>query len=82
MRPARARSSGSETLSPIQSSAGYTIDMHESDFSEAAGFGPDQLEPVEPLAYFVEDQGRAVAVRLLAEASYRIWIFTSLDGGR
>ena len=35
MRPARARSSGSETLSLIRSSAGYTIDMHESDFSEA-----------------------------------------------
>jgi transposase InsO family protein len=32
---ARAQSSGSETLSPIRSSAGYTIDMHESDFSEA-----------------------------------------------
>jgi hypothetical protein len=37
MRPARARPSGSETLSPIQSSAGYTIDMHESDFLEATG---------------------------------------------
>jgi hypothetical protein len=37
MRPPRARSSGSETLSPIQSSVGYTIDMHESDFSEATG---------------------------------------------
>ena len=24
--------------------------------------GPDQFEPVEPLAYFVEDQGRAVAI--------------------
>ena len=24
-------------LSPIRSSAGYTIDMHESDFSEATG---------------------------------------------
>jgi len=24
--------------------------------------GPDQLEPVEPLAYFVEDQDRAVAI--------------------
>ena len=24
--------------------------------------GPNQLEPVEPLAYFVEDQGRAVAI--------------------
>src|SRR6266567_3069227 len=35
MRLARAQSSGSETLSPIRSSAGYTIDMHESDFSEA-----------------------------------------------
>src|SRR5260370_23042903 len=35
MRPARARSSGSETLSPIRSSAGYIIDMRESDFSEA-----------------------------------------------
>src|SRR5258708_2429964 len=35
MRPARARSSGSETLLLIRSSAGYTIDMHESDFSEA-----------------------------------------------
>jgi hypothetical protein len=34
MRPARARSSGSETLLPIRSSAGYTIDMPESDFSE------------------------------------------------
>jgi hypothetical protein len=33
--PARAQSSSSETLSPIRSSAGYTIDMHESDFSEA-----------------------------------------------
>jgi hypothetical protein len=35
MRPARTRSSGSETLSLIRSLAGYTIDMHESDFSEA-----------------------------------------------
>ncbi len=34
MRLARAQSSGSEILSPIRSS-GYTIDMHESDFSEA-----------------------------------------------
>src|SRR6266516_978840 len=37
MHPARARSNGSETLSPIRSSVGYTIDMHESDFSEATG---------------------------------------------
>jgi hypothetical protein len=35
MRLARAQSSGSETLSLIRSSAGCTIDMHESDFSEA-----------------------------------------------
>jgi len=35
MRPARVRSSGSETLLLTRSSAGYTIDMHESDFSEA-----------------------------------------------
>src|SRR5262249_51125329 len=35
MRLARAQSSGSETLSPMRSSAGYTIDMHESDVSEA-----------------------------------------------
>jgi hypothetical protein len=31
------RSSGPETLSPIRSSEDYTIDMHESDFSEATG---------------------------------------------
>src|SRR6266508_6804893 len=37
MHPARARSSGSERLSPNRSSAAYTIDMHESDFSEATG---------------------------------------------
>jgi hypothetical protein len=37
MHPAHARSSGSETLSPIRSSVGYTIDMHESEFSEATG---------------------------------------------
>src|SRR5438128_9476348 len=35
MRLACAQLSGSETLSPIRSSVGYTIDMHESDFSEA-----------------------------------------------
>src|SRR6266540_4811438 len=37
MHPARVRSSGSERLSPNRSSAAYTIDMHESDFSEATG---------------------------------------------
>jgi len=34
-RPADARSSDSETLSPIRSLAGYIIATHESDFSEA-----------------------------------------------
>src|SRR6266516_298344 len=34
-RPAPARSSGTATLSRSQSSAGYTIGMHGSDFSEA-----------------------------------------------
>jgi hypothetical protein len=33
--PARARSSGLETLSRSRSLAGYTIDTHESEFSEA-----------------------------------------------
>src|SRR5262249_8697706 len=33
--PAHARSSGSETLSRSRSLADYTIDMHESEFSEA-----------------------------------------------
>src|ERR1700752_3827054 len=33
--PARARSSGSETLSRSRSLVGYTIDTHESEFSEA-----------------------------------------------
>src|SRR5260370_27625948 len=33
--PAHARSSGSETLSRSRSLAGYTIDTHESEFSEA-----------------------------------------------
>jgi hypothetical protein len=33
--PAHARSSGSETLSRNRSLAGYTIDTHESEFSEA-----------------------------------------------
>src|SRR6266576_921053 len=33
--PVRARSSGSETLSRSRSLAGYTIDTHESEFSEA-----------------------------------------------
>src|SRR5260221_9678802 len=35
--PAHARSSGSETLSRSRSLAGYTIDTHESEFSEATG---------------------------------------------
>jgi hypothetical protein len=34
---ADARSSDSETLSPIRSLAGYLIATHESDFSEATG---------------------------------------------
>jgi hypothetical protein len=33
--PAHARSSGSETLSRSRSLVGYTIDTHESEFSEA-----------------------------------------------
>src|SRR5260221_1213736 len=32
--PAHARSSGSETLSRSRSLVGYTIDTHESEFSE------------------------------------------------
>src|SRR5215467_2913852 len=36
--PARARSSGSETLLRSRSLADYTIDMHESEFSEATAF--------------------------------------------
>ena len=35
MHPVHARSSGSETLSRSRSLAGYTIDTHESEFSEA-----------------------------------------------
>ncbi len=35
--PAHARSSGSETLSRSRSLVGYTIDTHESEFSEATG---------------------------------------------
>ena len=35
--PVRVRSSGSETLSRSRSLADYTIDMHESEFSEATG---------------------------------------------
>ena len=47
MHLARARSSCSETLSPVRSSADYTIDMHESDFSEAtaAVFCPSSRAP-------------------------------------
>src|SRR5262249_39012821 len=37
--PAHARSSGSETLSRSRSLAAYTIDMHESEFSEATPAG-------------------------------------------
>src|SRR6266480_7473394 len=36
--PAHARSSGSETLSRGRSLADYTIDTHESEFSEATGW--------------------------------------------
>jgi hypothetical protein len=36
-RHPRVRSSGSERLSRTRSSAGYTIDIHESEFSEATG---------------------------------------------
>src|SRR5262249_18743443 len=36
-RPVCARSSGSETLSRSRSLVAYTIDMHESEFSEATG---------------------------------------------
>src|SRR5215468_1372941 len=35
--PADARLSGSETLSRSRSLVGYTIDTHESEFSEATG---------------------------------------------
>jgi hypothetical protein len=35
--PAHARLSGSETLSRSRSLVGYTIDTHESEFSEATG---------------------------------------------
>ena len=70
------------SLDDLDAQAGVGGDGVGDLVGVVAGVGPDQLEPVEPLAYFVEDQGRAVAVRLLAEASYRIWIFTSLDGGR
>src|SRR5258708_26903263 len=36
--PAHARSRGSETLSRSRSLVGYTIDTHESEFSEATGW--------------------------------------------
>src|SRR5216683_3345622 len=36
--PTHARSSGLETLSRSRSLAGYTIDTHESEFSEATAF--------------------------------------------
>jgi hypothetical protein len=35
--PGHARLSGSETLSRSRSLVGYTIDTHESEFSEATG---------------------------------------------
>jgi hypothetical protein len=38
--PARARLSGSETLSRSRSLVGYTIDTHESEFSEATADRP------------------------------------------
>jgi hypothetical protein len=51
-----ARSSGSETLSRSRSSVGYTIDTHESEFSEATGRqqifgvpGEENLDLVEAL---------------------------------
>jgi len=37
--PAHAQSSGSETSSRSRSLVGYTIDMHESEFSEATTVG-------------------------------------------
>jgi hypothetical protein len=40
MRPAGARSSGLGTSSRNRSLAGYTIDMHESKFSEGTGIYP------------------------------------------
>jgi len=54
--PAHAQSSGSETSSRSRSLVGYTIDMHESEFSEATG-GPGRLrDPClagTPWAFFV-----------------------------
>src|SRR5260221_4158120 len=45
--PAHARSSGSETLSRSRSLAGYTIDTHESEFSEATpGSERTSLAPI------------------------------------
>src|SRR5262249_48676776 len=45
--PVRARSSGSETLSRSRSLADYTIDMHESEFSEATGPGARRKQQYE-----------------------------------
>jgi hypothetical protein len=54
--PAHARSSGSETLLRSRSLAGYTIDMHESEFSEATPQVPN-LKPREcpPIAGYLAE---------------------------
>jgi hypothetical protein len=44
--PAHARSSGSETLSRSRSLVGYTIDTHESEFSEATGMTVNLTAPM------------------------------------
>jgi hypothetical protein len=44
IKPVHARSSGSETLSRDRSLVGYTIDTHESEFSEATSVPCRKLE--------------------------------------
>jgi hypothetical protein len=49
-------------LDDLNAQAGVVGDGVVHLASVVAVVRPDQFEPVEPLAYFVKDQGRAVAV--------------------
>src|SRR6516165_5326060 len=65
--PAHARLSGSETLSRSRSLAGYTIDTHESEFSEATGVGLELLLPSEQ-----HTRRDPIATRHLGKAGTRL----------
>src|SRR5215467_10570349 len=63
--PADARSSGSETLSRSRSLVAYTIDMHESEFSEATVEGSgDKLT--------LTTEGRSARPRLRSSKQLRL----------